>query len=83
MKTHDFEGLSRIQLSPRNGNSTLHFRLTFRSSSKTDVVQFELPSDHAMGILSALQNQQRRYGWPIPHRPPPGKPSLTIVSDDD
>jgi hypothetical protein len=81
VRTHNFDGFSRLQLSPRNEKSTLHFRLTFRSSYKTDVVQFELPSGHVMEILSALQAMQRKHGWPLPSHA--GKPDLTIVSSDD
>jgi hypothetical protein len=82
-RTYVFSGLSKVQLSTSDEKSTLRFRLTFQSSSKSGIVQFDLSSRHAMAFLSGLQAIQRKHGWRIPHRPPSGKPNLRIVSSDD
>jgi hypothetical protein len=82
-KTYEFEGFSKLLVGPANEAAGVRFHLTFQSSSKTEIVKFEVPSGVAMAFLSVLQTLQRRHGWRIPHRPPPGKPHLTVVSSDD
>jgi hypothetical protein len=82
-----FDGLSQVDLKSVNENSALCFRLTFQSSSKTDIVQFVLPSGQAMAILHALQTVQKRRGWRMPYGPRQHqRPNLKIVwppPDDD
>jgi hypothetical protein len=86
-RLHVFGGFSQAEFLAVNENSGLRFRLTFQSSSKTDVVQFDLPSGQAMAILHALQTVQRRRGWRMPYGPPQHRrPNLKVVrpsSDDE
>ena len=82
--THVFEGLVDLKLEVVSETSTVRFRLTFRSKSKTDIVQFELSSGHALAFLSGLQTIQRKRRWRVPSYGRQKKPPvLTVCSDDD
>ncbi len=84
-----FHGLSNLQLETRDENTTLRFRLTFQSSSRSkpsshvETVQFDVSVDDAMSILNALQTLQAKHGWHLPSYRRKGRPTLTIVPSGD
>jgi hypothetical protein len=81
-----YRDLSNVRLEPRDENSVLRFHLTFASSSQnrnSQVVQFDVSSDHAMAILNALQTLQAKHGWRLPSYRRKGRPTLKIVQNED
>jgi hypothetical protein len=83
---HVYGDLLKLQLEPRDENSTLRFHLTFGPSSQNrngQAVQFDVSAGGAMGILNALQTLQARHGWPLPSYRRKGRPTLKIVETDD
>jgi hypothetical protein len=67
VQTYVFEGLSKIRVKATDENQSVRFHLTFQSSSKPGVVQFEVPSAHAMAFLSdADATEAARLADPAP-----------------
>ena len=60
------------------------FRFRFQLDGKLPQVEFYARFEDAMYLLKHLQVFQVRYKLPIPRRNPPrGKPSLSVVRDDE
>ena len=73
--------LRAILLQPLQEKKVLRFRLVFLPKPiHHPPIEFELSRQDAMGLLSALQAQQRLHGWHIPHHR--GKPNLSVVGDE-
>jgi hypothetical protein len=74
--------LRRIKITPNSAKTEFSLLLTFAGSSEP--VEFSLPSGGLMLLLRALQELQILHQIPIPASlRPTGKPTLTIVTDDD
>lgn len=79
-----FERLQKVELKAVKGNEELRFRWTFESKSQNQIVQFDLPSGHAMALLSALKKLQAQHGWKMPsYARPSRRPKLTVVRPSD
>jgi hypothetical protein len=76
-----------IGIHPSADRKLFRFHLEFheRAQSQQAAVEFEMSAAHAMVIMRALQDLQRRHNIPTPppSRPKGGRPILRLVKSDD